>query len=61
MIAPDIRRLVTELQHALGISIACGQITLNLNQSEVDSVDVRQKVRVPSKKALDSQRPQPHA
>lgn len=61
MIAPDVRRLVSELQHALGISIACGQITLNLNQSEVDSVDVRQKVRVPSKKGLDAREKQAHA
>jgi hypothetical protein len=53
MIAPDVRRLVKELQQALGVSVACGQVTLNINQGDVDSVDVRTKVRVPPRKALD--------
>lgn len=53
MVVPDVRRLVKELQQALGVSVACGQVTLNINQGDVDSVDVRTKVRVPTRKELD--------
>jgi hypothetical protein len=61
MIAPDVRRLVQELQQALGVKIPCGQLTLNINNYDVDTVDVRTKVRVPSKKSLDSMRNQAQA
>jgi hypothetical protein len=61
MIAPDVRRLVQELQQALGVKIPCGQLTLNINNYDVDTVDVRTKVRVPSKKSLDSTRNQAQA
>lgn len=58
MIAPDVRRLVQELQAALGVKIPCGQLTLNMNNGDVDSVDVRTKVRVPSKRDVDPRRVQ---
>ena len=46
----DVRLLIAQLQTALGISIVCGQITLNFNNGDVDSVETRTKVRVPHKR-----------
>ena len=42
-----IQRAWRDLQRALGESIACGQVTLNINQGDVDTYDVREKKRVP--------------
>lgn len=43
----DVRRIVAQLQAALGLSVVCGQITLNINNGDVETVDVRTKVKVP--------------
>jgi hypothetical protein len=49
----EVQRAARELQKALGLAILCGQITLNINQGDVDTYDVREKKRVPPKKGLD--------
>jgi len=42
----DIQSLVASLQDALGIRIACGQITLNMNDGRIESVETKTKQRV---------------
>jgi len=46
----DIQSLVASLQDALGIRIACGQITLNMNDGRIESVETKTKQRVPKAK-----------
>ena len=50
MIAADVQRAFQQLQSALNLSIVCGQMTLNVNNGELQSVErVREFVRVPTK------------
>ena len=42
----DIQSLVASLQDALGIRIACGQITLNMNDGRIESVETKTKSRI---------------
>lgn len=57
----EVQRAARELQKALGLApILCGQITLNINQGDVDTYDVREKKRVPPKKVLDRALKQAH-
>ena len=41
-----LRALLDDLQRELGISIECGQLTVNFNQSRCASVDVQHHARV---------------
>lgn len=49
----DIGELVAALQHALGLRVTCGSITLNLNESELQSVKTETFQRVAAVKPLD--------
>lgn len=43
----DVQELAAALFDALGISVPCGTVTLNMNESQIDSVETKVKVRVP--------------
>lgn len=43
---PDPHRLVAQLQQALGLSVVCGTIALNVNEGRLQSIDVRTHARV---------------
>ena len=43
---PDISSLVSDLQRALDIRVPCGQITLNMNEGQLQSVETHTKQRV---------------
>lgn len=43
----DVQELAAALLDALGISVPCGTVTLNMNECQVDSVETKVKVRVP--------------
>jgi hypothetical protein len=43
---PDVQHLAAALFDALNIRITCGQVSLNINESQVDSVETKTKVRV---------------
>lgn len=51
--SPDVQALAAALLDALGLRVPCGSITLNMNESQVDSVETKTKVRV---KKLDKAR-----
>lgn len=54
MIAPDVQAAFHQLQQALGLSMVCGQLVLNVNNGELQSIEkVREFVRVPSAKDVD--------
>lgn len=54
MIAAEVQTAFQRLQSALGLSLVCGQITLNVNNGELASIEkVREFERVPSAKTLD--------
>lgn len=62
MIAGDVQTAFQRLQAALGLSLVCGQITLNVNNGELASIEkVREFQRVPSAKPLDTRQKQAHA
>jgi hypothetical protein len=42
----DVSQLLAELQAALGISVTCGQITLNLADGTVQSIETRTHQRI---------------
>jgi hypothetical protein len=48
----DVQVLISQLQEALGISVPCGSITLNMNESRLSTYDykVHGKVITPSKR-----------
>lgn len=50
---PDVQSLAAALFDALGIKVPCGSVTLNMNESQVDSVETKIKVRVLQRKMLD--------
>jgi len=54
----DVQELAAALFDALGIRVPCGQVTLNMNDHQVDSVETKVKVRVPKaiqpRKVVDS-------
>lgn len=52
----DAQAIAAALFDALGITIACGSVTLNVNESRVDSVEMKIRVKVPAKKQLDRSR-----
>lgn len=55
MIAADVQRAFQQLQAALKLSIVCGQVTLNVNNGELASIEkIREFERVPSGKPLDN-------
>ena len=57
MIAADVQRAFQQLQAALDLSIVCGQITLNVNNGELQSVErIREFDRVPSGRTVDKHR-----
>ncbi len=41
----DVQQLVSALQEALGVRVKCGQITLNMNENRVDSVETKVKFK----------------
>jgi hypothetical protein len=43
---PDLQQLVADLQRALGLSVTCGQIVLNLNERRVQSYEVKEHFTV---------------
>lgn len=43
---PDVQILVTQLQEALGLSVICGSITLNVNDSLLQSVKTETYQRI---------------
>jgi hypothetical protein len=53
----DVQQLAAALFAALGIAVPCGSVTLNMNESQVDSVETKIKLRVPrrisAQKGLD--------
>ena len=49
----DLARIVAELQAALRLHVQCGQITLNLNEGEVQSVEVHTKMRIVERRRAD--------
>ena len=62
MIAADVQIAFQRLQTALGLSLVCGQITLNVNNGELASTTcaeplefgaVTRFMRIPSRKPLD--------
>lgn len=46
-ITQDVQSLAAALFDALGIKVPCGTVTLNMNESQVDSVETKTKMRVP--------------
>lgn len=42
----DVQVLVSQLQEALGLSVICGSITLNLNESRLQSVKTETHQRI---------------
>jgi hypothetical protein len=52
---PDISVLVAALLRALDIHIACGQITLNVNQGTVQSIETKTHVRLVSARQLTAE------
>mgnify|MGYP001565876526 CR=1 FL=1 len=59
MIAADVQMAFQRLQSALGLSLVCGQLTLNVNNGELASIEkIREFERVPSGKVLDKQKGQ---
>ena len=55
MIAPDVQVAFQRLQQALGVSVVCGQIILNVNNGELASIErIREFDRVPRDKAVDA-------
>lgn len=55
MIAADVQAAFQRLQAALDLSVVCGQITLNVNNGELQSVErIREFDRVPSEMSLDT-------
>ena len=49
MIDPSIQRLVEALQAALGTHVICGQVTLNLSEGRLQSVETKTYQRVVAK------------
>lgn len=52
---PDVQRLIVDLQVALGLQIVTGQITLNLADTRLQSVETKTYQRVAPKKIVDTQ------
>lgn len=56
----DLRWLVGELQKKLGVSVECGSLTLNFNQGEFQTYDVKGHYRAPKdltpQKVVDGRR-----
>lgn len=42
----SVQSLAADLQRALGLSVTCGQITLNINEGQVQSVETHTKMRI---------------
>lgn len=58
MIAAEVQIAFQRLQSALGLSLVCGQLTLNVNNGELASIEtIREFARVPSTKTLDRRSP----
>lgn len=54
MPAADVQQLAAQLQQALGVSLVCGSITLNFNNGDFSTYDVKAHFRAPpAQKALD--------
>ena len=56
MIAPDVQELAARLQQQLGLAVVCGQVTLNFNNGDLQSVETKTFVRVKAHKAADNRR-----
>ncbi len=52
MIAPDVASLMAALQAALGVNVACGQITLHMNDGRLEKVETRTFQRLPTRAML---------
>ena len=44
---PDVRMLAAQIQAALGLSIVCGSLTLNFNNGDFLTYDVKEHFRAP--------------
>lgn len=49
----DVQALIAQLQRVLGLDVVCGQITLNLNESRLQSYETKTYQRLPVDKRLD--------
>ena len=56
----DVQQLAAQLQQQLGLSIVCGQVTLNFNNGDLQSVETKTFQRV-TQKPLDRARKNAHA
>lgn len=53
MIAPNIHALALAILAALEQPLACGQVTLNFNNGDLQSVETKTYQRVERRKAVD--------
>lgn len=49
--AADVHALVAQLQAALGVSLVCGQITLNINNGDFSTYNVNGHFKAPPKRS----------